>query len=245
MNGAPLSPTDQKFMNTYEEKRTARKKRYEDLATRKRKQASALHNAGMTALHQIPFGQPILVGHHSEKSDRSYRSKACGKIERSFEISKTADYYEHKASHISDCISSDDPDAIVKLEAKLATLKERHEFLKTEAKKIRAAGGKVDSFHMTNNGANIRTVQKRIDHLKKMQLRKPNPDVVGNGFIMRENAAENRIQFIFDGKPSEEIRALLKQNGFRWSPTNNAWQTFLNGHGQWKAKNIIATLITL
>ena len=31
--------------------------------------------AGDKALSVIPFGQPILIGHHSEKRDRNYRRR--------------------------------------------------------------------------------------------------------------------------------------------------------------------------
>ena len=33
-----------------------------------------------------------------------------------------------------------------------------------------------------------------------------------------------RLQLIFDGKPSDEVRAVLKKNAFKWSPKNSAWQ---------------------
>lgn len=38
------------------------------------------------------------------------------------------------------------------------------------------------------------------------------------------NETENRLQLVFDGKPEEEERNILKKNGFRWSPRFKAWQ---------------------
>lgn len=38
------------------------------------------------------------------------------------------------------------------------------------------------------------------------------------------NEEENRLQLIFDGKPEEAERNILKKNGFRWSPRFKAWQ---------------------
>lgn len=38
------------------------------------------------------------------------------------------------------------------------------------------------------------------------------------------NESENRLQLIFDGKPDEEERNILKRSGFRWSPRFKAWQ---------------------
>lgn len=38
------------------------------------------------------------------------------------------------------------------------------------------------------------------------------------------NLANNRLQIMFDGKPTDEQRADLKKNGFKWAPTAKAWQ---------------------
>lgn len=38
------------------------------------------------------------------------------------------------------------------------------------------------------------------------------------------NTEENRLQLIFDGKPDENVRSILKTNGFRWSNRFKAWQ---------------------
>ncbi|MBQ3462256.1 MAG: hypothetical protein IJH36_03950 [Clostridia bacterium] len=38
------------------------------------------------------------------------------------------------------------------------------------------------------------------------------------------NLANNRLQLMFNKKPSEEIRNALKQNGFIWANKSGAWQ---------------------
>lgn len=38
------------------------------------------------------------------------------------------------------------------------------------------------------------------------------------------NNEENRLQLIFDEKPEENVRTILKKNGFRWSGRFKAWQ---------------------
>lgn len=45
----------------------------------------------------IPMGQPILVGHHSEKRDRNYREKIHNTYGKSFELQDKAAYYKEKA----------------------------------------------------------------------------------------------------------------------------------------------------
>ena len=62
------------------------------------------------------------------------------------------------------------------------------------------------------------------------------------GLTVVRNQSENRLQLVFDKKPSEEVRSLLKQNGFKWSPTNEAWQRFLNSNGEYAAKYVIERL---
>jgi hypothetical protein len=35
------------------------------------------------------------------------------------------------------------------------------------------------------------------------------------------------LQLKFNGKPSQQVRTILKANGFRWAPSEMAWQRFL------------------
>ena len=64
----------------------------------------------------IPFGQPILIGHHSERGDRSYRAKIYANFGKGFDALKAAGEMAARAASIgSGGISSDDPDAIKKL----------------------------------------------------------------------------------------------------------------------------------
>lgn len=59
---------------------------------------------------------------------------------------------------------------------------------------------------------------------------------------MVENAEVIRIQLIFDGKPEESTRELLKANGFCWSPRFGAWQRHLNDNGISAAKRVLKAL---
>jgi hypothetical protein len=47
-----------------------------------------------------------------------------------------------------------------------------------------------------------------------------------NGGTIVGNAAIDRWQVFFDRKPDAGMIAKLKQNGFKWSPSNKAWQRF-------------------
>lgn len=46
-------------------------------------------------------------------------------------------------------------------------------------------------------------------------------------------------EILFDEKPGEEIRNLLKSRAFRWSPKNNAWQRILSNEAIYITKLIL------
>lgn len=84
----------------------------------------------------IPLGQPLLVDHYSYKSDKNYRDRAWGKMEKSVEAGQKADYYRSKAeaAEKNTAISSDDPEAVTKLKEKL----QQRQDLQSHMKKVNA-----------------------------------------------------------------------------------------------------------
>jgi phosphotransferase system IIB component len=52
----------------------------------------------------------------------------------------------------------------------------------------------------------------------------------------------DRIQIVFDEKPSEEIRAKLKKHGFKWSPKYKAWQRKITDNSKYWTKKIIESM---
>ena len=168
-------------------------------------------------------------------------------------------------------IMSDDKNALAKLESKLQQLESaqvkmkavnayyrKHKTLdgcpnitEEEAEQLKTDMIKFNedvpfySYTLANNSANIRRTRQRIEELKKEAERQAAGDSAEkqyDGFILRENAENCRIQFIFDGKPNDETRSLLKSYGFRWSPKEIAWQRLLNENGRRAAQDIIKML---
>lgn len=155
----------------------------------------------------------------------------------------------------NNAIKSDDPQAIEKLTQKLEDCQKNQQDMKdknayfrkfgtmvgypgmddTEAKRIdlRIANGysweqqPYPSYSLQNNNQEINRLKKRIAELTKEK------EVgfvgwefnVGEAFVDKEY---NRLQLIFDEKPSAEQREELKICGFRWAPSVNAWQRQLN-----------------
>lgn len=53
------------------------------------------------------------------------------------------------------------------------------------------------------------------------------------------NKEDMRLQLMFDGKPDEKTRGILKSNGFRWAPSCMAWQRLLNENAEWALRRIV------
>ncbi|MBE9572405.1 MAG: DUF3560 domain-containing protein [Proteobacteria bacterium] len=107
--------------NDFEEKREDRLSTLKERAQKASTQADGLYDTADKMASVIPFGQPILVGHHSEKRDRNYRNRISNTYQKSMEASDKAAYYSNKAksAESNEAISSDDPEALQKLRAKI------------------------------------------------------------------------------------------------------------------------------
>jgi len=94
-----------------------------------------------------------------------------------------------------------------------------------------------ESFLLSNN-AEIRRLRARIEELEQRQTAPAPEGWTFNGGKVVMNREENRVQIIFDGKPDADIRTALKQSGFRWAPSQGAWQRMLNQNGIYAAKQV-------
>lgn len=112
----------------YEERKARRIKRLEALADKNEKESASRFQASRNIAGEIPMGQPILIGHHSEKRHRAAIKRSQRHMEAGVEAYKKAKHFEQRAQSAASntAISSDDPNAIEKLEAKLADLERRH-----------------------------------------------------------------------------------------------------------------------
>jgi hypothetical protein len=128
-------------MNHYEQKQEARRMRLEAAADRARANAAAAFKRAdlSEAATGIPFGQPILVGHHSEGRHRATLRRADNAMRRSVEESARArDLAARAASVGTGGISSDDPDAVDKLAEKIAEAELSQAFMRDANKVVRA-----------------------------------------------------------------------------------------------------------
>lgn len=256
-------------MNPYEERRQARIERLRERAARKARESTAAYQQSNRLADAIPFGQPILVGHHSEQRDRNYRARIARTMDKSCELSAEATELERRAdaAEESAAISSDDPEAVTKLKAKLQGMEARQammkavnaahrRFLKVPAsldaaelpdaakEQIRTYKPRYSwephpfpPYAFQNLNGNMRRVRERIAELERKAEAPAAAPVEGNGFRIVEDAEDNRIRIKFDSKPVEAVRAVCKRWGFRWSPMACAWQRQLNGSGRHAAQS--------
>lgn len=57
-------------------------------------------------------------------------------------------------------------------------------------------------------------------------------------FKVVENVEAMRLQIIFGEKPEADVRAVLKKNGFKWAPSQGAWQRMLNPAGKYALNRV-------
>ena len=127
--------------SNYHEKRAAQFARFMDLAAKNEALSISRYETAKNIGSFIPMGQPILVGHHSEKRHRRDLAKIDNNMRASAEASEKAAYYANRAANIenSNVISSDNPDAVELLEAKLEKLLKMQDLFKAINKIVKAA----------------------------------------------------------------------------------------------------------
>lgn len=108
-------------------------------------------------------------------------------------------------------------------------------------------GDSTRIFDTTNLNQNIKAVKVRIELLKKekekgIQEKEVATEDGNELFKVVENTEIMRLQLLFEGKPTEEIRSVLKSNGFKWSPKNNAWQRQLTENARYSVKRVTEKL---
>ena len=256
-------------MNDYEQRKQDRIDRYLEKAGKARAESSALSQQAHTMLSAIPPGQPMLPDHYSYKSDKRYRDRIDTKMRQSIFADEKADYYEGKARAAANnrAISSDDPDAVQKLQEKLTALEKLQAKMKTtnayyrKHQTCRGCEGITDeeaarldqrvkdgyswetapypAYALSNNNQEIHRIKKRLETLTQ------NREVGFQGWEFDggkvvANDDKNRLQIFFDEIPPAEVREALKGHGFRWARSEGAWQRQLSSNAIYAARHIAA-----
>jgi len=142
-------------------------------------------------------------------------------------------------------IRSDDINAIDKLKEKLSKALEEHQAYKDYNVKARKEGKEtLMPYVLQNSNGRIKGIKDRIAHLEKMAERATETPIEEriteiDGIRIIDNIEANRIQIFFPGKPDTSIRTQLKKNGFKWAPSQGAWQNYRNDRNLRIANDIV------
>lgn len=93
------------------------------------------------------------------------------------------------------------------------------------------------SYAIQNSNANMKRIKARIQELEAREDAEDR-EIEGNGYTYLEDTTENRVMFVFPGKPDEDTRKLLKRHGFKWSPKRDGkpWVRQLTNAGIFAGK---------
>lgn len=113
----------------------------------------------------IPFGQPILVGHHSERRHRKVieraenaMRKSIAESEKAEEYRRRAEYWENKSSTINLSM----PESLGYFEFKLEEAKRKHQYLKDNPDK------RAHSMSLQYANKDVREVEKNLQLAVKL-----------------------------------------------------------------------------
>ena len=98
------------------------------------------------------------------------------------------------------------------------------------------------SYALSNSKAEIFRIERRIKEIEHAMQGVDVERVLASGVTYREDVALNRVMMIFGYKPDSAARDILKGRGFRWAPSNEAWQRQLNNAGRYAAQCVIEAL---
>ena len=247
----------------FEERKAARIARTKTRAAKAEAEAKAQYERSHAITSGIPMGQPILVGHHSEKRHRRDIKKSHAAMGKSVAATRQAETLKRRAASAesSHAISSDDPQALEKLDARIAQLEAERDQIKETSRLLRKGDPEtterfkrkygrlsdaelrqgVPSYVLSNLGANIRRLRERRAQLAKSAVKPTRAPLARGDWTLSENQEINRVQ-LKGPRPDRAGKEILKRAGFRWAPSETAWQRQLNERGWYQGEQALGKL---
>lgn len=215
---------------TYRDRRLAKADRLREWADKREAQGAADWEHGRAMMDLIPFGQPILAGHHSEGTDRRYRGRAWSAMDRGTESRHKAEAMRSRAANIKaaadGAIYSDDPDAIGRLEERVGELEAQRETIKADNAAYRKAHPELraltayqrsqaiphPSYVLTNLTGNIKRYKDRLEVLRGQVGRQDAANTAGG--VVVQDQGNGYVSVTFAEKPDAVVRDGLKSVGY-------------------------------
>ena len=221
----------------YEERRQARIDRLNAAAGKATVESKTQYKRSHDLVKDIPFGQPNIIGRPALPRLRERSARA---MDKAVEADSKAAYYAGRAEAAENnrTISSDDPEAIPKLKAKLAALEAEREKAKAFNRAARKNGTeKLPWYTLPYLGKDIKRIKERIAKLEHVD-QMPDETIPFDGGKIISDAETNRVMIRHDEKPGDETIRALKSNGFHWARSVGAWTRLRNPNALYAAKVI-------
>lgn len=142
-----------------------RAERYQQWANTAEAQSTAAHKRSHDLVKGIPMGQPIMVGHHSEKHHRRTLDRSWDALGKAVALSDKAEQHESRADYWNrraDTINLSMPESMEFYEYKLEQAKLTHEGLKNGTIERR------HDFSLTYAKKDVNELQKKLDLAKRL-----------------------------------------------------------------------------
>lgn len=148
-----------------QERAKRKAEKYGDWAASAEKKSAQYYQASNEGRDFLALGEPIKVGHHSEKRHRALIDRNWNRMGKSVEFSNTAKTYEDKAAYWAtrtNDINLSMPESLEFYEFKLGEAKEKHEGLKSG--KI----AKSHSYSLTYAKKEVNELEKKLALAKRL-----------------------------------------------------------------------------
>lgn len=137
-------------------------------------------------------------------------------------------------------IKSTDDNALEALKEKLEKAEAEHQAYKEHNKNAKKEGkDKLPAYVLSNSNARIRAIKKRIEKVSQQQEQEAKRLDFDGGYVI-ENKEAGRTQIFFDEKPDDEMRKKMKSSGWRWAPSQGAWQRQMTANAWYAAKRLFS-----
>lgn len=98
----------------------------------------------------------------------------------------------------------------------------------------------ISKIHGSGSKAVIYQILKDLDpriaavkaEAKEQKQEDRKESIKGEDVTVKENTELMCLQVFFEGVPAKETREILKSNGFKWAPSQGAWQRLLNDNAK-------------
>lgn len=148
-----------------QERYTKKAERFENAAANSTQKSNAAYEASKEGRDFLSLGEPIKVGHHSEKRHRALIERNHDRMGKSIELDKKASEQADKAAYYASMAGKIDlsmPESIEFYEFKVEELKERHEKIKS---------GEIPrnhSFTLQYSNRDVKEAEKNLALAKKL-----------------------------------------------------------------------------